>query len=267
MARGFKRKGEHYVAKLDPVERGLVVGLMEQVRELVAPENPNVARPGSRRRLRPGVAGLGGSGWGVSVSAEDQLSHPSADGPQERDPALERLLPTAHREGEQIAAEFRRLTEQGLRARKSANLSAAIAALASVEEQRVELAHDQAVAMVVALTDVRLVLGERLGLRADDDLGFLEDQVAGLEDDDPAVYALAVYDFLTWPGGARPRPLACAGGRARAHTADSPRPRAHAARAHARSRAHGSIGRRPPGRSTRPGRHAVTDVTRRQCGL
>ena len=200
MARGFKRKGEHYVAKLDPVERGLVVGLMEQVRELVAPENPVPDPRAGGDAFDQIVAGLGGSGWGVSVSAEDQLpSHPSAaDGRQERDPALERLLPTAHREDEQIAAEFRRLTEQGLRARKSANLSAAIAALASVEEQRVELAHDQAVAMVVALTDVRLVLGERLGLRADDDLGFLEDQVAGLEDDDPAVYALAVYDFLTW---------------------------------------------------------------------
>ena len=52
--------------------------------------------------------------------------------------------------------------------------------------------------MVVALTDVRLVLGERLGLRTDEDLDELEAQVASLDDDDPAVYALAVYDFLTW---------------------------------------------------------------------
>jgi hypothetical protein len=205
VARGFKRKGGVYVARLDPVERGLVVGLMEQVRELVAPDAPpEDAAPGS-----PGdqadefdqiVAGLGGAGWGVSVSAEDQL--PDAPGTagalEERDPALERLLPSAHREDEQVAAEFRRLTEHGLRSRKAATLATAIAALASVDEQRVELAQEQATALLVALTDVRLVLGERLGLRHDDDIDVLEEQVSGLEDDDPAVYALAVYDFLTW---------------------------------------------------------------------
>ena len=37
MARGFKKRHGAYVAKLDAVERGLVVGLMEQVRELVEP--------------------------------------------------------------------------------------------------------------------------------------------------------------------------------------------------------------------------------------
>jgi hypothetical protein len=212
VARGFKRKGKRYVARLDPVERGLVVGLMEQVRELVAPEpmddaaGTGAGTAGGGDAFDQIVAGLGGSGWGVSVSAEDQApgapgapgSPGSPGGLEHRDPALERLLPSAHREDEQIAAEFRRLTEHALRSRKSANLSVAIGALASVEEQRVELDHDQAVAMVVALTDVRLVLGERLGLRSDEDLDLLEEQVAALDEDDPAVYALAVYDFLTW---------------------------------------------------------------------
>ena len=200
MARGFKRKGDVFVAKLDAVERGLVVGLMEQVRELVAPEAPP-ADPEAPEgdTFDQIVAGLGGSGWGVSVSAEDQATTPSSpDSLGHRDPALDRLLPVANREDEQVAAEFRRLTEQGLRTRKSANLSTAIAALASIDDQRVALDQSQAVALVVALTDVRLVLGERLGLRTDEDLDLLEEQVASLDDDDPAVYALAVYDFLTW---------------------------------------------------------------------
>jgi hypothetical protein len=97
-----------------------------------------------------------------------------------------------------MAAEFRRLTEDGLRARKSANLTTAIAALSGLQDQKVSLDHEQALALVVALTDVRLVLGERLGLRHDDDFELLEEQVSGLAPDDPAVYALAVYDFLTW---------------------------------------------------------------------
>jgi len=206
VARGFKRKGGVFVAKLDVVERGLVVGLMEQVRELLEPEEPSGDAASRSAQDQGGdafdqiVAGLGGSGWGVSVSPEDQApgapTTPGAMG--ERDPALERLLPTAHREDEQIAAEFRRFTEQGLRARKTANLSTAIEALSTVDDQRVELDESQAIALVVALTDVRLVLGERLGLRTDEDLQLLEEHASSLDDDDPAVYALAVYDFLTW---------------------------------------------------------------------
>jgi Domain of unknown function (DUF2017) len=204
VARGFKRKGETFVAKLDPVERGLVVGLMEQVRELVEPagtafegERPEGAGEGDT--FDQIVAGLGGVGQGVSISGEDQFpSVPGSPGEGQRDPALDRLLPPGNRDDEQAAAEFRRLTEQGLRSRKAGNLSVAIEALASVAELRVELDHTQAMATVVALTDVRLVLGERLGLRTDEDLELLEEQVSGLGEDDPAVYALAVYDFLTW---------------------------------------------------------------------
>ena len=206
MARGFRRKGAVFVAKLDVVERGLVVGLMEQVRELLEPEEPSGDAASRSAKDQGGdafdqiVAGLGGSGWGVSVSAEDQApGTPTSPGPLgERDPALERLLPAAHREDEQIAAEFRRLTEQSVRSRKTANLSTAIEALSAVDDQRVELDESQAVALVVALTDVRLVLGERLGLRTDEDLELLEEHASSLDDDDPAVYALAVYDFLTW---------------------------------------------------------------------
>lgn len=214
MARGFKRKGEVFVAKLDAVERGLVVGLMEQVRELLEPAQPAGDAASQSAHDRGGdtfdqiVAGLGGSGWGVSVSPEDQVpGAPSSPGAlHDRDPALDRLLPSAHREDEQIAAEFRRFTEQGLRARKTANLSTAITALAprgghhddERDDPRVELDESQAVALVVALTDVRLVLGERLDLRTDEDLELLEERASSLDDDDPAVYALAVYDFLTW---------------------------------------------------------------------
>ena len=53
-------------------------------------------------------------------------------------------------------------------------------------------------ALLTALTDVRLVLGERMGLRTDEDLVALEAAAGGLDPDDPLGYALAVYDFLTW---------------------------------------------------------------------
>jgi hypothetical protein len=198
VARGFKRRDGRFVAKLDAVERGLVVGLMEQVLELVEPEpvaDPETTDGDEFDRI---VAGLGGIGMGVSLSASDQLPELSGSVPRPRDPALERIFPTANREDEQVAAEFRRLTEDGLRARKAANLTTAITALSAFDDQKVTLEQPQALALLIALTDVRLVLGERLGLKQDDDMELLEEQVSGLEDDDPAVYALAVYDFLTW---------------------------------------------------------------------
>jgi hypothetical protein len=199
VARGFKRRDGRFVAKLDAVERGLVVGLMEQVLELVEPD-PEPASEGDvdGDEFDRIVAGLGGVGMGVSLSAADQVPELSGAVPQPRDPALERIFPTANREDEQVAAEFRRLTEDGLRARKAANLTTAISALSAIEDQKISLEQSQALALLIALTDVRLVLGERLGLKQDDDMELLEEQVSGLEDDDPAVYALAVYDFLTW---------------------------------------------------------------------
>ena len=201
MARGFKKKDGRYVARLDAVERGLVVGLMEQVRELVAPEQEDAG--GGDDDFDSIVAGLGGIGLGVSLSAADQAPDDDARGltgdhAEPRDPALDRIFPTANRQDEQAAAEFRRLTEETLRTRKTSNLDTALAALSGVEDQRVTLDREQAVALVVALTDVRLVLGERLGLKQDDDLELLEEEVSSLPEDDPAVYALAVYDFLTW---------------------------------------------------------------------
>ena len=207
MARGFKRRDGRYAAKLDAVERGLVVGLMEQVLELIAPAQPDPAPGTAREAGDPAdgpdefdqiVAGLGGIGMGVSLSAEDQVPELGGSVPQPRDPALDRIFPTANRQDEQVAAEFRRLTEDGLRSRKAANLSTAIAALSGFEDQKISLDQQEALALLVALTDVRLVLGERLGLRADEDFDLLEEKARSLPNDDPAVYALAVYDFLTW---------------------------------------------------------------------
>ncbi len=188
MARGFKRKGKLYIAKMDELERGIVAGLMDQTRDLLAPaERPSTGDP-----FEDLVAGLG-----VSLAAEDQTPA-TPEELEHRDPALDRLLPTAHRGDDQIAAEFRRLTEHDLRDRKATNLATAVAALRRATGDRVELTREEAEATVVALTDTRLLLGERLGLRTDEDAEHLEERLAGLDDDDPAVYAVSFYDFLTW---------------------------------------------------------------------
>lgn len=210
MARAFSRRGGgskpvRYTAKLDAVERAVVAGLMEQVHDLVAPESPDPetdAAAGHEDPFDAIVTGLGGLGMGVSLSAEDQEPDERpvpADARSfgDRDPALERLLPAGNRADDQASAEFRRLTEHGLRTRKARHLTSAIAALRA-PGTGVDLDERTAVDMVVALTDVRLVLGERLGLREDADVDRLETELATMDDDDPRLHAMSVYDFLTW---------------------------------------------------------------------
>ncbi len=192
MARGFRRRGVgeelRFTARLDALERATVAGLMDQVHDLLEPGDP-VDEGGDD--FSAIVAGLG---MGVTVASADQSELDASA--LERDPALERLLPTANREDDEAAAEFRRLTEGGLRQRKASAL--AVGARVLRGEDKVRLSEAEARAFLTALTDVRLVLGERMGLRTDDDLEALEAAAADLEDDDPLGYALAVYDFLTW---------------------------------------------------------------------
>ncbi|GMA85887.1 hypothetical protein GCM10025868_11370 [Angustibacter aerolatus] len=83
------------------------------------------------------------------------------------DPALRRLLPDAHRDDAEASAEFRRYTERSVRERKRSGLQVAVESLQ--HDGTVVLTPEQRTAWVVALTDVRLVLGERLGLHTDED--------------------------------------------------------------------------------------------------
>jgi hypothetical protein len=185
VARAFRRKGARFVARLDDDERQVVVGLLEQTHELLAP----VPREPTGDPFEDLVSGLG-------LPRLKDVWDDAAQGP--RDPALERLLPSAHREDPGLAAEFRRLTEYGLRERKAANLATAISALQDSDGDKVRLDQEQAQAMVVALTDVRLFLGERLGLRTDEDADALHDRLEAASEVDPQLYLAAYYDFLTW---------------------------------------------------------------------
>ncbi len=182
MATAFRRRGERLVGGFDAEEIEVVLHVLRLTRDFVAPE-----RPGSSDPFLELIAGLG----------ED------ADPEEPSDPALARLLPPASREDEEQAREFRRLTEHGLRSRKAATIATAVAALEEAEPPEVSLDADQAHALAVALTDVRLILGERLGLRTDEDSERLHEQLeaalAGETDLDPVVaQQMAYYDFLSW---------------------------------------------------------------------
>lgn len=197
MAHAFRPEGDRLVAGLDEHERAVVAGLCTQVASLVAPTTQ--AKGESTDPFDAIVAGLGDVlGGTVTDSAAGEVPDRAFGSLEDRDPALDRLFPTGNREDEQEAAEFRRFTEQGLRSRKHANLMTTVRTLDAAVDDEWTVTRAQAPAVMIALTDVRLVMGERLGLRTDEDAERLEEVAADLEPDDPAVFALSVYDFLTW---------------------------------------------------------------------
>jgi hypothetical protein len=116
-----------------------------------------------------------------------------------RDPAVLRLLPDGSRDDPEVAQSYRRLTEPTLRERKTAALE--LAGRALVRPDPVVLDPAEAQALLKGLTDVRLVIAERLGLRTDEDVELLHAALASGGDAGPGVElvrAAAVYDALSW---------------------------------------------------------------------
>ena len=144
----FRRKGDELVARLVDAEAGIVGLLLDQLEQLLAAD----------------PADSGG------------------------DPVIERLLPPGHASDPEIAADYRELTEAGLRTGKADDL-AEVRATLPPEGGEVRLDPEQARAWLRTTNDLRLALGTRLGVTA-----------ATEASDDPADEEgsqLAVYHWLT----------------------------------------------------------------------
>lgn len=90
------------------------------------------------------------------------------------DPALARLLPDAYRDDSDAASDYRRFTEVGLVERKISNARTVAMSLTSnpTGPRRtiaVRLSDDDVQCWLRSLTDLRLVLAQRLGIESDDD--------------------------------------------------------------------------------------------------
>lgn len=109
------------------------------------------------------------------------------------DPAHARLFPAAYRDDDAATEEFTRYTRAGLVDRKAANAAQVSLAL---DEETVRLDPDAAARWLPLLTDLRLVIADRLGIRVDDDevpdtpagevyawLGHLQESMITLMDD------------------------------------------------------------------------------------
>ncbi|GIG35718.1 DUF2017 family protein [Cellulomonas pakistanensis] len=190
--RAFRREGDHLVAEVDPGEREVLATVVADVAELLGGGRfEDRARETGSARPQPDASGGPDDPAALAMRLRlDPLPAPD-------DPAVHRLLPDASRDDADVAAEFRRLTEDDLRQQKIDRLAVLFdaltvealghgapgeeppdAAAADDEPPRrrrrdrgrheavavVRVAKDRAPALAATLTDVRLVLGERLGV-------------------------------------------------------------------------------------------------------
>lgn len=180
--KGFARKRGVYVAHLDRTERVILSRVVADTALLLGTRLDVELPAGEEDPL----AGLAWSADGVAEPA---------------DPALARLLPNAA-EDDEVAAEFRRLTESDLRAAKVDRLRMVWAALLAPGE-RLEVQPERAMDWAAALTDVRLVLAERLGVVTEEDAEAVYEAATSRRqpstDEDEVRSALSsLYMALTW---------------------------------------------------------------------
>ncbi|MBI5161383.1 MAG: DUF2017 family protein [Micrococcales bacterium] len=86
------------------------------------------------------------------------------------DPARARLLPDGYRGDADAAAEFARYTRDDTRRDKLSRIGGMRATLDAATAARIPLDHEDADAWARVLTDVRVVVAERAGIRTDDDV-------------------------------------------------------------------------------------------------
>lgn len=168
MSTGFKRSRKGVTMQLADEEARVIKHVLGEMLQLLASTEPVQDDP-----LAAAV------GIGTSTSAPD-------------DAALARLFPDGYTDDPDAAADFRRYTEPGLRDAKQAAAQTALATLSEPSAKRL-LTPEEADAWLRALNDVRLVLGERLGITEEWD-----QLLAALADEDPRLPLFWVYDRLTY---------------------------------------------------------------------
>jgi Domain of unknown function (DUF2017) len=108
------------------------------------------------------------------------------------DPALARLFPDAYPDDPDATAEFRRYTQPDLSAERRRRAGVALETLDRIKEGgRLVLVPAESTAWLGALNDLRLVLGTRLEITADD-----QEPGEGFGPDDPRSAYVPVYYYL-----------------------------------------------------------------------
>ena len=152
--------------------------------------NPDQVEAAVLRRCVEELLALLGSAEPAQDPLAALVGMPAADPEPPADPALARLLPDAYGDDPSAARDFRRYTDEELRAGKRAHAAAVLATLPE-GGGKVLLDRDTADAWLGCLNDLRLVLGTRLEVTEGTDPD-------ALPEGDPRRQALHVYGWLGW---------------------------------------------------------------------
>lgn len=162
------RPGRHSRLRLEfePAEVALLLQLFDELEGLLTDGSGGPVGP-------DGLDGPGGRG-----------------GPPADDPVLARLYPAAHPDDDAASAEFRELTESGLRTHRIERIGAC---RADLHDGAVDLADaDVGRRWIQAVNDLRLALGTRLGVSED------SPPDRDLDVTDPAQRPWVIYHWLTY---------------------------------------------------------------------
>ena len=158
--------GGKLTLKLNDAELGVLSQLFEQMADLLEhPESEAGADPLAKM---------------LNMSGSTQISE---------DPALARLFPDGYSDDEHASADFRRFTEQDLRAQKLAALTTVRDSLSDWTGKSI-IDAQQAQDWLRAINDLRLVLGTRLEITDEVETDF--------EADEPGIH---LYNYLTYLQG------------------------------------------------------------------
>ena len=179
MAHAFQRVGDRLTTQLEPVEQMLLGQLIDELSDVLRrPEDADSPA------IDPLAKELGLEGLtGVAPEPPDN-------------PVARRLLPDGYLDDPIAATEFRRYTDDSLRASKLADaevMKAGLEAAADDPNGQIEIELVEADHWVRAMNDLRLALGVELGLtnesQGQPDPSQLDEQMTG---------RAMLYDFLTW---------------------------------------------------------------------
>ncbi len=158
--------GGKLTLNLDAAEQGVLSQLFDQMTELLDDRENELGTDPLAQLL--------------NMAGSTQISE---------DPALARLFPDGYSDDEHASADFRRFTEQDLRAQKQAAL-ATVQGTLSGWSGKVSITSQQAQDWLKAINDLRLVLGTRLEITDEVETDF--------EADEPGIH---LYNYLTYLQG------------------------------------------------------------------
>lgn len=171
VAKAFKYGLKGITGFLEPAERDLLRGLLDDVISMLDPEVRENEDP---------LAALIGLDMDVK---------------QPTDRALLRLLPNVMKDDDGGSLEFRQLTERSVRENKIGALRATAMGL---DKEDLVLTPEEAARWSMALNDVRLVLAERLDIRDEADAEHIHTMQDWSQAEDVESYLALVYNFTTW---------------------------------------------------------------------